>query len=193
MIAGMPNYRRYFQSGGTYFFTVKTFKKQRFLSQDKARTLLREVTERVRNERPFEIPAMVLLPDHLHAIWKLPDGDQDFSQRWSLIKRRFTLQWLQTNASCNVTPAMRKRHEQGVWQKRFWEHLIRDGEDFGHHMNYIHYNPVKHRLVECPHDWPWSSFHRWVKEGAIRADWLCSCRSRKTPPVFPDHLDRAGE
>lgn len=174
----MLNYRRYYQPGGTYFFTVKTFYHQRYLCSDEARELLRAAIEQTRKERPFEIPAFVLLPDHLHTIWVLPDGDSDFSQRWSLIKRRFTRSWLANHAGKPVSVAMQKRQEQGVWQKRFWEHRIRDEDDFGHHMNYIHYNPIKHGLVQCPHQWPYSSFQRYVLEGVIRQDWLCSCQRR---------------
>jgi len=190
----MPNYRRYYQPGGTYFFTVKTFRYQRYLCTSHARSLLREAIERTRKERPFEIPAFVLLPDHLYTIWVLPEGDSDFSQRWSLIKRRFTFSWAEYHVAKPVSVAMEKRHEQSVWQKRFWEHRIRDEEDFGHHMNYIHYNPIKHGLVQCPHQWEYSSFQRYVREGVLRKDWLCSCKPGPVESMdFMNYIDDVGE
>jgi putative transposase len=191
----MPKYQRWYRDGGTYFFTVKTYKQQGFLCESFARTALRSAIEQTRAEKPFQIVSWVLLPDHLHTIWNMPKDDDDFSIRWSMINRRFTQQWLtQHQPSVQLTARMQHKREPGVWQRRFWEHLIRDQADMANHMDYIHYNPVKHGLVECPHDWPHSTFHRWVKEGAYRTDWLCSCKTKQTPlPSFIDNISNAGE
>ena len=191
----MSNYLRWYRDSGTYFFTVKTFNNQPLFNNSMARQLLRQSIESVRTERPFELLAMVLLPEHLHTIWTMPDDDSDFSSRWGQIKKQFTSTWL-ASGGCSLPASTKraKRNERGVWQRRFWEHLIRDRDDMANHMDYIHYNPIKHNLVECPHQWPYSSFHRWVKEGAYREDWLCSCRSKKVAkPQFPDIVGDAGE
>jgi putative transposase len=191
----MPDYLRWYQEGGTYFFTVKTYKNQSLFSDETARQYLHQAINEVRSEKPFEIPAIVLLPDHLHCIWSLPEQDRDFSYRWGRIKKRFTSLWLNHNGkSLPVSAQRHNRNERGVWQRRFWEHLIRDRDDFAHHMDYIHYNPLKHGYVECPHRWPYSSFHRWIKQGAYREDWLCSCRGKQPKkPTFLDNISDAGE
>lgn len=192
----MPRYLRWFREGGTYFFTVNTYQRQRFFSQAAAQQMLRQAIDHVRNERPFEIMAMVLLPDHLHTIWQLPPDDSDFSTRWSIIKRRFTQMWLAEHPPrARVTKAMENKREQGVWQKRFWEHLIEDPKDLANHMDYIHYNPIKHGWARCPHRWAHSSFGRWVDAGAYRPDWLCACHSAKiaTRQEFLEHMVCAGE
>jgi len=164
----MPKYQRWYRDGGTYFFTVKTYKQQAFLCDPFARTALRRAIEQTRAEKPFAIVGWVLLPDHLHAIWKMPENDDDFSIRWSMIKRRFTRQWLTLHQSkVQRTPRMQYKREPGIWQRRFWEHLIRDQDDMANHMDYIHYNPIKHALVACPHHWPYSTFHHWVKKRCV--------------------------
>ncbi|HSW02376.1 MAG TPA: transposase [Sedimentisphaerales bacterium] len=180
----MPNYLRHFQPGGTFFFTVVTAERRRLFSDETARTYLRTAIRTVQAERPFEMVAIVLLPDHIHCIWTLPEDDADFPARWSCIKRHFTKQWIADHNETIISPARHQHREHGVWQKRFWEHRIRDETDLIHHVNYIHYNPLKHSLASCPHAWPWSSFHRWVKEGYYREDWLCCCEGRQ--PVAPD-------
>ena len=191
----MPKYKRWFQPGGTFFFTVITFDRQPILCEPQAREFLQQAIKKTQNERPFEIAGMVLLPDHLHTIWKLPENDDNFSTRWNLIKRRFTRNWLTVNSSKPVSSSrMAAKRERSVWQRRFWEHLIRDQQDMANHMDYIHYNPIKHGLVQCPHQWPWSSFPRYVKEGAYASDWLCSCSARKPPrPTFLDRIGGVGE
>jgi putative transposase len=116
---------------------------------------------------PFAIDAIAVLPDHLHMVMTLPDGDADYSNRWRLIKRRFTESVLQSRASV-------ERHRNGelaLWQRRFWEHTIRNSEDFERHVDYIHFNPVKHGLVSRVRDWPFSSFHRFVRQGLLPEDW----------------------
>ncbi len=183
----MPNYRRPFQPGGTFSFTVVTNGRRPLFQADEARQCLREAIRAVQEDRPFEMAAIVLLPEHLHCVWKLPDGDFDFSRRWGCIKSRFSKLWLCAGGSATRTCASRaKRHESGVWQRRFWDHRIRDEEDMIRHVNYIHYNPVKHGLVRCPHAWPHSSFLRWVEQGCYHRDWLCDCAGPKLS--VPDWL-----
>lgn len=167
----MPEYRRASIPGATYFFTVVTHRRQPLLTDARCRTALRDAINRVRSEMPFDIAAWVLMPDHLHTVWQLPSGDKDFSLRWSLIKQHVTrdcAMWLpQQNISCS----REKRGEGGLWQRRFWEHLIRDENDFSRHLDYIHYNPVKHGYVANAGDWSYSTFHRYVKRGVYPADW----------------------
>ena len=172
----MPNYRRQFEPGGTFFFTVVTAQRRNLFVDDTARAYMRNAISTVRARQPFDILAIVLLPNHIHCIWTLPEDDANFSARWSCIKRLFTKQWIADHRDqVAVSPTRREHRECGVWQKRFWEHRIRDEEDMIRHVNYIHYNPVKHGLVQCAHAWAHSSFHRWVKEGYYREDWLCDC------------------
>lgn len=136
----------------------------------------------------MDLVAIVLLPDHLHAIWTLPDRDADFSTRWAAIKANFTRQFLASGGS-EAGPARRKGG-RAVWQERFWEHVVRDEADFNRHLDYIHFNPVKHGLTTCPHSWEFSSFNRWVAQRGYDADWLCSCGGRK--PNMPDFSNMAG-
>jgi len=129
---------------------------------------------------------MVLLPDHLHALWTLPEGDADFSLRWAVVKQSFTLGWLATDGRrAAASDSFRRGRRQGVWQRRFWEHAIRDPADFSQHLDYIHYNPVKHGLASCPHTWPYSTFRKWVERSAYAADWNCGCGKQVVrPPDF---------
>jgi putative transposase len=168
----MPNYRRSKINGGTWFFTLVTYKRRRILVEQQARRLLRTVIEEVRDLHPFTIDGWVLLPDHLHCVWTLPNGDHDYSKRWGLIKARFTKgakglfhrdEWL--------TDSKRKHREGTLWQRRFWEHEIRDEDDFSRHLDYLYYNPVKHGLVRTVAEWPYSTFHRDVKKGFYPQDW----------------------
>jgi len=190
----MADYRRMYELGGMYFFTVVTHRRRDLFSNDKARECLRMSISQIRAQRPFEMVASVLLPDHLHCIWKLPDGDADFSTRWACIKKEFSKLWIaQCAGEIEVSNARKSHREVGVWQRRFWEHRIRNEDDMICHVNYIHYNPVKHGVVRCPHDWAHSSFHRWVKDGYYRADWLCDClKPRSQQPSFAS-IETAGE
>ena len=170
----MPNYRRYRVPGGTYFFTVVTQGRARILTTSEARASLCAAYAECRRRWPFRVDGIVLLPEHLHAIWSLPRGDDDYARRWAFIKKEFIRDWLATGGTEQVVSSARRgRNRRGVWQPRFWEHLIRDDDDFGRHLDYIHYNPVKHGLVDSPKDWPYSSFHRWVGRGAYDPDWGC--------------------
>jgi putative transposase len=182
----MPNYIRAYRPGGTFFFTLVTYDRAPFLCEPLARRVLRDAIDECRNERRFTIDAFVLLPDHLHAIWTLPENDADFSTRWSIIKRRFTQMWRAAGGEAGVVSESRfNNRRRGVWQRRFWEHVIRDEGDFEKHLNYIHFNPVKHSLATCPHSWEWSSFHRQVDKSIYAPDWCCACDGRSVrPPDF---------
>ncbi len=177
----MPNYIRSFIPGGTFFFTVVTNQRASLFSNMIARSLLGNVLRDCQQKWPFEINAIVLLPDHLHAIWSLPQGDIDFSKRWSWVKKYFTQYWLETGAvEAKISTARRSEKRRGIWQPRFWEHAILDENDFERHFDYIHYNPVKHGYVNCPHEWKYSSFHRWVKKGVYSRDWACREQEKQT-------------
>ncbi len=167
----MPEYRRV-REGRTYFFTVVTFKRQRFLCLKESRIALRNAIEEIRLSKPFEINAWVLIPDHIHCIWSLPEDDVDYSKRWGLIKSRFTKMVSKGLVGNSHSTRSRMRKREGVvWQRRFWEHKIRNERDYEIHCNYIHYNPVKHGLVNSPKDWAFSTFHRYVKNGTYSEDW----------------------
>lgn len=152
-------YRRSRAKGASFFFTVVTHDRRPFLCDAANVALLREAFQYVTNRHPFSIDAFVLLPEHLHCIWTLPENDNDFSNRWRMIKGYFS-------RKCEV----RDDHGQ-VWQSRFWEHQIRNEEDLIRHVEYIHYNPVKHGLVTSPDAWAHSTFHRYVEQGKYHADW----------------------
>ena len=168
----MPNYRRTTTPGGTYFFTVNTFRRQTFLTDEDVRLALREGIELARRTRPFTIDAWVLLPDHLHCLWTLPLGDADFSSRWGIIKRTVTKRCgARLNRPEWLDPRRLQRHQSSLWQPRFWEHQIRDSEDFNRHADDIHWNPVKHGYVQRAADWAFSSFNRFVAKGLYSKDW----------------------
>lgn len=170
----MPRYVRAFVPGGTFFFTVNLLERQRTLLTDHIEWLGSSIRQ-VRAERPFQIHAIVVLPDHLHCILQLPEGDADFSTRWRRIKSVF---------SRGIAPGERlsrrriEKAERGIWQRRFWEHSLRSERDFENHVDYIHYNPVKHGHVSNVIDWPYSSFHRYVRAGIYPGDWAGTHESR---------------
>jgi len=128
---------------------------------------LGEAMRHVKRIHPFKIIAMVVLPDHLHAMWDLPENDANFSLRWRCIKISFAAQI----KKCGITVKKNQYNENLLWQRRFWEHAIRNEKDYEQHVNYIHYNPVKHNLVKRVSDWPYSTFHQYVKEGILPANW----------------------
>ena len=163
----MPNYRRAFVSGGCFFFTVNLLERRQTLLVDQI-AALREAPAVTRRSYPFTIDAFVALPDHLHAVWTLPPDDHDFSMRWRLIKSRFAKALPKQERLSAVRKA---RGERGIWQRRFWEHLIRDEVDYARHVEYCYINPLKHRLVARVCDWPHSSFHRDVRAGLFPPDW----------------------
>jgi putative transposase len=168
----MPNYRRLRQPGGTYFFTVVTYKRKPLFDQPDARLFLREALKQVNSLFPFQTDAVCLLPDHIHTIWTLPDGDADYSVRWRRIKSLFSRQFRQKyGATLEFNSSRSKKQELTIWQHRFWEHTIWDETDYENHFDYIHFNPVKHGYVQRVCDWPWSSFHRYVKRGVYSILW----------------------
>ena len=158
----MSNYRRCHIPGGAFFFTVATRDRAPVFADERHVAALRRALRQVKATRPFAIDAMVVLPDHLHCIWRLPTGDGDYSSRWREIKKA---------ASRLIAPASDVRRERAVWQRRFWEHAIRDDEDWRRHVDYIHFNPVKHGLVRHPLDWPWSSLRAALARGWYEASW----------------------
>ena len=163
----MSNYRRLPAPGGIYFFTVNLAdRSERLLTENIA--LLRRAFAIARRNSPLTIEAIVILPDHLHCMWTMPSGDRDFSSRWQLIKARFSQG---VSHAENVSASRAARHERGIWQRRFWEHAIRDENDYAAHLDYIHYNPVKHGHARRAVDWPLSSLHRYVRLGAYPVDW----------------------
>jgi putative transposase len=163
----MSEYRRNRLPGATYFFTVNLLSRHSDLLVANIEPL-REAVRQVRSRRPFHINAWVVLPDHMHALWTLPEGDSDFPGRWRAIKIAFSKSLPNIEQRSEV---MSRRRERGVWQRRYWEHTIRDDRDYAAHMDYIHFNPVKHGLVAKPGDWPFSSFHRAVSAGLYPAEW----------------------
>jgi putative transposase len=153
----MSNYRRLYLPGHTYFFTVVAKWRQLLFAEERVRSALKQALTHVRKGMPFAVEGLVLLPDHLHTIWTLPEHDRNYSTRWRLVKTRVT-------QACGGV----------IWQPRYWEHAIRDQADLNKHLDYIHWNPVKHRLVANARDWPWSSFHRFVKAGIYPIDWCAT-------------------
>jgi len=162
----MPNYIRWKCEGGYYFFTVVTYRRRKLFLQELARECLRQAVRETKVRHPYESVAFCLLPEHLHCVWKLPADDADFSIRWSMIKGCFSRRYLRWGDRRQAVPPSRQRKgERALWQRRFWEHQIRDERDLQRHVDYVHYNPVKHGLVRQVVDWPWSTYHRYLKEG----------------------------
>jgi putative transposase len=158
--------------GGTYFITIVTYQRRPILTRPDNVMLLREIIGSVKNQYPFSIDAWVLLPDHMHCIWSLPDGDRDFSKRIGLIKSGFSKQVKPEFRFNHCASESRHKHrESTIWQRRFWEHTILDERDFRQHMDYVHFNPVKHGLVQRVVDWPYSTFHRYVQQNVYPPDW----------------------
>jgi putative transposase len=162
------DYRRVWHKGGIYFFTVN-------LLQRKGNDLLvrhiqplREAVKTVKTWHPFDIHGWVVLPEHLHCVIELPPGDADYATRWRLIKVVFSKSLPKVGRRSAVRV---RRGERGIWQRRYWEHLIRDEADYRAHLDYIHYNPVKHGLVKQVRDWPYSTFHYWVRQGVYPLNW----------------------
>ena len=163
----MTEYRRNFIPGGSFFFTVNPAGWQlRLLTENVG--LLRTGFRYARDRHPFTIEAIVVLLDHLHAIWTLPEGDSDFAMRWRLIKSTFSRG---IKAGEALSQSRASKGERAIWQHRYWEHTLREETDLARHVDYIHYNPVKHGHVRCVKDWPYSSFHRPVRSGVYPADW----------------------
>jgi putative transposase len=164
----MTNYRRIYTPGATWFFTVNLAERNHnTLLVDKIEPL-RQAFRYIKQRHSFHIDAVVVMPDHLHCIWTLPEGDFDFSTRWSLLKGQFSRS---VEKGERVSVGRGRKRERGIWQRRFWAHLITDQEDFNRHVDYIHWNPVKHGRVKQVADWPYSSFHHYVRLGVYPSTW----------------------
>lgn len=166
----MPNDRRYRLPGSCYFFTVNLLEHRKRLLVEHI-DLLRESFRVVKHQTPFHIDAIVVLPKHLHYIWTLPLGNDNYSGRWRAIKKHFSKNLPRTERLSSVRF---KWHKRGIWQRRFWEHVIMDEMDYTAHIDYCHINPVKHGLVKKVSDWPYSTFHRYVEQGVYPIDWATS-------------------
>jgi putative transposase len=181
----MSDYRRAIVPGGTFFLTLVTYRRTPLFSESENVFRLRVAVAQMLTERPFEIIGAVVLPEHIHFLWRLPPNDSDYSQRVSRLKVLFTRSLRGYRALPQTVSVSRRKHrESDVWQRRFWEHTIRDDVDLQRHLDYLHYNPVKHGLVACPHLWEFSSFNKWVEQGRYRPDWGCVCEGRQ-----PEMLD----
>jgi putative transposase len=178
------HYRRVRIEGGTYFFTVVTYKRRPiFKDPHFVETLIRSIAD-VRAAHPFDIPAQVILHDHLHALWTLPEGDSDYPMRWRMIKSAFSREAKDAfDRSALQSQSRAEKGESTVWQRRYWEHTIRGDADFTAHVEYIHFNPVKHGLVARPRDWAYSTFRDWVARGLYDLDWASDAA-----PQFNDGL-----
>ena len=168
----MSDFRRLFIPSGTYFFTLKSENNAPIFNEPQSIDWLNDAIDETQTEFPFEVHAEVILPDHLHMIWSLPTSDVDYPIRWNKLKSGFTQRYLAASKTEQPRPPSRIRvRRRGVWQRRYWEHTIKDETDFERHFDYIHWNPVKHGYATAPRDWPHSSFHRWVEKGVYDINW----------------------
>jgi putative transposase len=187
----MPNYQRNFVPGGTYFITIVTYHRRRFLTDESVRPMLYQALRDAQAEMPFAIPAMVIIPDHVHLLIALPPGDCAYPARLGYFKKEFTKSYLEAGGvEATTTMGIKLAGRRGVWQPRYWEHTIEDEQDFEHHFDYIHYNPVKHGYVQEVRAWPYSSFHRWVQEGHYPERWSCGPDMQE---IYERIARRAGE
>ncbi len=185
----MSEYRRCMVAGGTYFFTVVGFQRRWIFEDEQNVRLLGDSMRHVRKEAPFRTVAVVVLPDHLHCIWSLPRLDADYSTRWKQIKREFTVRFLGAGGEdLRVSDARRSRGERGVWQHRYWEHVVEDEKELEGLCDYIHYNPVKHGFAASPAEWRWSTFARFIASGQYDPDW-----GRTAPDSINSVLSIVGE
>jgi putative transposase len=161
-------YRRLWHAGGTYFFTVNLLQRRNNDLLVRHIDDLRASVAKVKVKHPFIIHAWVVLPDHFHCVIELPEGDADFAMRLRLIKVGFSKALPKTEFRSDVRNA---RGERGIWQRRFWEHLIKNEKDYQAHMDYVHINPVKHGFVKQVKDWPYSTFHQQVEQGIYPENW----------------------
>ncbi|MBE9117616.1 transposase [Lusitaniella coriacea LEGE 07157] len=181
----MPQYRRARIPGSIIFITCVTYERQPLFSTENTVNLLRYAVAQTRKERPFEIVGAAILPEHLHFLWQLPPNDCDYSSPVGPMKVLFTRALRgQEPPPTNLSLSRRKHRERDVWQRRFWERSLCQPQEVNLYLDYIHYNPVKHQLVTCPHAWPYSSFSRYVAKGLYSENWACQCQSR--PSRVPD-------
>lgn len=168
-------YRRILRPGAIYFFTLNLSNRNSNLLIQEIKSLLFALNT-VRKNHPFNIDAQVVLPDHWHLVMTLPEGDIDYAKRLRLIKATFSRQ---IKSQEYISASRKKKRERGIWQRRYWEHLIRDEHDYEQHINYIHFNPVKHGYVKKPNDWAYSSIHRFIAKGIISDHWTCDEKTQK--------------
>ena len=184
----MSQYIRSHTKGATYFFTLVSYNRRRIFCEDDFLQAFKKSIKQVQQQYPFEIIAWVQLPDHIHCIWRMPTNDANYSMRWSQIKRLTTQACPRYHLPIDdLSRSKVKRNERGIWQRRFYEHEIKNEADFIRYMNYLHYNPIKHGLVKMVVHWPYSSFHRYVKQGSYAQDWGGS--SMNFSENFPDGLE----
>ncbi|MBD3233374.1 MAG: transposase [candidate division Zixibacteria bacterium] len=170
----MSDYRRVKESNTPYFFTLVTYDRAPLFAIETNIVKLKESFKKVNVKHPFTVEAIVILPDHIHTIWSLPEDDTDYPTRWRLIKQMFSrLMIVEYPKLFDAFPGTSRANEQEklIWQRRYWEHTIRDSEDFKRHLDYIHFNPVKHGYVDKPSKWRWSSFNKWLESGEYSQDW----------------------
>jgi putative transposase len=191
----MSEYRRLYLPGSTIFLTIVTYNRQPIFANSENIILLRKALAKTRSEKPFEITAAAILPDHLHFLWTLHPDYYNYSYLVSRLKVLFTRSLKDKKyQSENISHSRIKHRESDVWQRRFWEHTVKDESEFENFLNYIHYNPVKHGLVSCPHFWQYSSFQTWVNKGIYQHDWACICHDKKPKiPDFSKIIDYTGE
>ena len=179
----MSEYRRAHIPGSTVFITLVTYQRQKLFVAAENIDKLRQACATMIAEKPFAIEAAVILPEHIHFLWRLPPDDSDYSYRVGRMKVLFTRALRGVNVLPNdVSESRRKHRESDVWQRRFYEHTIRDEVDLRRHLDYLHFNPVKHGLVKCVHEWEYSSFHRSVRRGEYEHEWGCQCRNNQFSP-----------
>lgn len=172
----MPQYRRYYQLGSCVFLSIVTHQRRPIFKQIENIQKLRLATAQMKAEMPVDIVAAVILPDHLHFLWQLPENDWNYSKRVGRMKVLFSKSMGDIGYEAKYLSHSRMKHrEKGIWQRRFWESTVRNAAELEAYANYIHFNPVKHGYVSCPHHWQYSSFHRWVLSGELTHDWGCSC------------------
>lgn len=190
----MPNYRRWFVAGGSFFFTVVVHDRRLLFDNAQAVALLGTIIRDCMARWPATVNAIVLLPDHLHTIWTLPSGDVAYPTRLGWIKKEFTKQWLAGDGTDHtVSDARQRERRHGIWQPRYWEHTLENEDDFERHFDYIHWNPVKHGHVRCPHEWPHSLFHQYVKRGVYDRTWGCFTAAPPASFQFSDIRHTTGE
>ena len=164
-------YRRVQITGATYFFTLVTFEREPLFAAEGAVELRRNALAKIQRQRPFVIEAEAVLPDHIHMLWTMPDGDADYATRIRLAKTAFTKSFAQNQSVAATSKSRSAKGEREIWQRRYWEHTIRDERDFQARLDYIHYNPVRHEFAATPADWPYSSFSAWVGKGVYDPGW----------------------
>lgn len=164
-------YRRLLLPGATYFFTLVTYERRKLFNHSDRVALWNQAVSKVQRKRPFEIVAEIILPDHLHTMWSLPEGDADYATRIRLVKTALTKSVTTGAPEDGGSESRMRKGERLVWQRRYWEHAIRNEADLQAHLDYIHYNAVKHGFVCRARDWPYSTFETWVERGVYDPNW----------------------